>query len=233
MNPKQYYTHKYRHHSHPERRVRDRLSRRTANKIYDSITPYINPEHKYILDVGCGAGEALVTFALHGANMTGITPRDEEIKAAKAWLKQEKLKAQVDKGIGEALPYEDDYFDLVICTQTIEHVQDIDAVLREIYRVLTPEGLLRITAPNNLQPYEGHYKAPWIPFMPRTLAHFYAEFILNRDPYIIDDIHYITRHGIDKKLKTLGFQHVKNFNHGRFYSSLNELYQKDACWGSI
>ena len=45
-------------------------------------------------------------------------------------------------GRGEALPFEDRSFDLVCCCDVFEHVEDLDAVLREIGRVLKPGGVL-------------------------------------------------------------------------------------------
>ena len=41
-----------------------------------------------------------------------------------------------------------DSFDMVVCFEVIEHVQDTDAVLDELTRVLRPDGLLAISSPN-------------------------------------------------------------------------------------
>jgi len=48
------------------------------------------------------------------------------------------------------LPYEDNCFDLVTFTEVAEHLESHREVLREIYRVLKPEGLLVMTTPNIL-----------------------------------------------------------------------------------
>jgi len=44
-------------------------------------------------------------------------------------------------GAGEQLPFADNSFDYVSCCDVLEHVQDVDAVLDEISRVLKPDGL--------------------------------------------------------------------------------------------
>ena len=45
------------------------------------------------------------------------------------------------------LHYEHDVFDAVLCTQVLEHVKEPADVIREIYRVLKPGGVLYLSAP--------------------------------------------------------------------------------------
>ena len=66
------------------------------------------------------------------------------------------------KGLGEGiivdvvnlnddpLPYPDQEFDLVTCTEVLEHLEDYRGTLREINRVLQPGGVLVLTTPNVL-----------------------------------------------------------------------------------
>ena len=46
-----------------------------------------------------------------------------------------------------ALPFADDAFDLVLCTEVLEHVPDPDATLQEIRRTLRADGMLVLTTP--------------------------------------------------------------------------------------
>jgi 2-polyprenyl-6-hydroxyphenyl methylase/3-demethylubiquinone-9 3-methyltransferase len=43
--------------------------------------------------------------------------------------------------VGEALPYADAAFDIVVCVDVLEHVQDLSKVLAEVARVLKPGGV--------------------------------------------------------------------------------------------
>ena len=227
MKPKEFYEQNYAPYKDTARRVYDRLFFKKSNEILLSFPSYIKIEDSKVLDVGCGAGECLVTFAWHGAEVTGITPRQVEVDTAKTWLKDSKMEGTVIKGTGEDLSFiMDNSFDIILLIQTIEHVQDINKVISEIYRVLKPNGFLRITGPNNLQPYEGHYKTLWLPFCPKWIAKKYVKWILNKDPLILDNINYMTRHGMMKRLNQHGFKHISNFNSNKFYSSIDELYQK-------
>jgi SAM-dependent methyltransferase len=48
---------------------------------------------------------------------------------------------------GEQLPLRDDSFDLIICTQVLEYVEEPRTVIGEIHRVLKPGGFLLLSAP--------------------------------------------------------------------------------------
>ncbi len=50
----------------------------------------------------------------------------------------------------EPLPYGDNEFDLVTCTEVIEHIEHYRRTIREIYRVLRPGGILVLSTPNVL-----------------------------------------------------------------------------------
>jgi len=226
MNPEEYYEEAYEFTKGADKRVQNRLNRKISKEMLVHCKEHIKINGKTILDIGCGAGECLVTFAIDGGIVTGLTPRNIEIETAKIWLKQQKLKGTLVKGVAEDLPFEDNSFDMIILAQCIEHVKDRDVVMDEMYRVLKPKGHLLITAPNNIQPYEHHFKTIWLPFTPKPLCKLYVKYILNKDPHILDNIHWITRYGIMNNLTKRGFKHIANFNGNHFYSSIYELYQK-------
>jgi SAM-dependent methyltransferase len=60
---------------------------------------------------------------------------------------------------GATLPFPNSSFDVVICSEILEHVSDLDAVLDEIARVLVNGGRLYATMPNSLSDV-------WAPFHP-------------------------------------------------------------------
>jgi 2-polyprenyl-6-hydroxyphenyl methylase/3-demethylubiquinone-9 3-methyltransferase len=99
----------------------------------------IDWQGKAVLDLGCAGGFMAEALDDRGAQVTGIDPAAEAIAAARAHAQSRDI--TYDVGMGELLPYENAQFDAVVCVDVLEHVQDLDQVLREITRVLKPEGM--------------------------------------------------------------------------------------------
>lgn len=102
---------------------------------------HIDWSGKTVLDLGCAGGFMAEALAEKGARVTGIDPAAQAIEAARAHAKLTGHDIRYDVGVGESLPYDDAGFDCVVCVDVLEHVQDLDQVLREVARVLKPEGI--------------------------------------------------------------------------------------------
>jgi SAM-dependent methyltransferase len=99
-----------------------------------------------VLDAGCGVGYGSVILAEGGAlDVVGVDVAGAVVEAAKAAERPGLRFEQADVG---SLPYPDDSFDAVVCFEVIEHVEDPEAVLRELARVLAPGGVIAISSPN-------------------------------------------------------------------------------------
>jgi 2-polyprenyl-3-methyl-5-hydroxy-6-metoxy-1,4-benzoquinol methylase len=102
-------------------------------------------QFKSILDVGCGADPsyareiAAMGKQVHGLDYTFNFLRLAQLKSGSIGL------AQAD---ATQMPYRDSAFDAAICSETLEHIPDDRGVVREIARVLKPDGLLFFTVPN-------------------------------------------------------------------------------------
>lgn len=114
---------------------RRRIIRSLAEKICAKLN---NPK---ILDVGCGTGANLKMLADYGAaEGVDISPQAVEFC-------RERGLDSVKLGAAEQLPYEDDSFHLVTALDVIEHLDDDVAGLREIRRVLRPDGHVLLFVP--------------------------------------------------------------------------------------
>src|SRR5258708_6076147 len=101
-----------------------------------------------VLDVGAGCGTFMLYGLRRGHDVTGIEP-----EAWKRTYYERKialsgysplLGGRMIGAVGEALPFEDESFDLVTTFQTLEHVADVRQCLGEMLRVLRPGGGLYI-----------------------------------------------------------------------------------------
>lgn len=94
-----------------------------------------------ILDVGCGTGANLIMLSEFGdAEGVDISPDALE------FCRQRGLD-NVRLGSAEEIPYEDSSFDLVTALDVVEHLDDDLAGLREMRRVLKPDGRILLFVP--------------------------------------------------------------------------------------
>lgn len=82
-----------------------------------------------ILNVGCGDGLETEAIIGGGFNVIGIDISDDKIDIAK----EHGLEAIV--GRMEKLPFDDDSFDTVYCSHTLEHAEDLEKAISELERV--------------------------------------------------------------------------------------------------
>ena len=99
-----------------------------------------------VLDAGSGAGYGSLQLAAAGAaEVVGIDVAPEVVAAAEAAAPD---RVRFEVGDVRSLDFDDAGFDLITCFEVIEHVDEQAAVLAEFARVLAPDGLLLISAPN-------------------------------------------------------------------------------------
>lgn len=98
-----------------------------------------------ILEVGCHTGYFLRRYVMgHAKKVRGVDIDEEAIEYARARDGDEYFVCCNSN----ALPFADNEFDKVLCADTLEHVDDERGTIREIARVLRPDGLLVLTTPH-------------------------------------------------------------------------------------
>jgi SAM-dependent methyltransferase len=111
-----------------------------------------------ILDVGCGRGEFLKGFIRCGLNGYGV---DQSTIARAICPEAEILQADLVK---DPLPYDDNSFDIVFSKSFLEHFYYPENMVREIYRVVKPRGLVITMVPD----WESVYKTFYEDYTHRT-----------------------------------------------------------------
>lgn len=96
---------------------------------------------KKVLDLGCGGGFVAEELAKRGADVVGVDPADPLLEVAQMHAQDSGLRIIYKRGTGEFIPCENESFDIVVCVDVLEHVDDLSAVLKEVERVLKPGGL--------------------------------------------------------------------------------------------
>lgn len=101
---------------------------------------------KYVLDIACGEGYGTNLIAKKASRIVGIDIDEKTIDDAK--LKYSNSNIQFKVGNITSIPEKDLSFDLIVCFETIEHIEEYDKSLLELKRVLKSNGILLISTPN-------------------------------------------------------------------------------------
>lgn len=126
-----------------------------------------------ILDVACGVGALSFYFASYGADVKGI---DISARAIKICKKAQKSLVETDDRF-EKMNFEKvsiekfkskEKFDLVICSEIIEHVKDDDLFLKKVHQQLKKDGILYLSTPS---PENILYKAGKLDAFDKEVGH--------------------------------------------------------------
>ncbi len=85
-------------------------------------------KNKRVLDSGCGAGVMLIPLAKKGAIMSGIDLSEYAINKGIEHCKKINIKAELKVGDVKNIPFKDNYFDITILGDVLEHITNPEIV---------------------------------------------------------------------------------------------------------
>lgn len=109
-----------------------------------------------VLEVGCATGRLLGKLAQLGCSLVGLDLSSRSLEGARD-------NAPVVQGDANAMPFDDEAFDLVIANHVIEHAADMDGFMAEVTRVMRPNGVAFLSYPN--EPVRGAFASLGSVFM--------------------------------------------------------------------
>ena len=160
-----------------------------ARTLYPHITDRLSDiPFNTVLDVGCGTGEILNTIKnrFPAVSLYGIDISEEMLEKSKEKLLNT---AELSLGDAELLPYENDYFDLLICSDSFHHYPNPQKAIEEFYRVLKTDGHLLMAD-------------FWKPFPVRQLMNVFIPFSNE------GDVKVYSKNEIVRFLKHVGFHNI-------------------------
>jgi 2-polyprenyl-3-methyl-5-hydroxy-6-metoxy-1,4-benzoquinol methylase len=110
-----------------------------------------DPARVHVLDLGCGTGQVSIPLAALGINVLGIDLDLRSVEAARRW--NPFRTATFECADAEAVEVDRQY-DLVICTQMLDHVSRPEKVCRAAVASLRDDGVLVVGISNGYGPYE-------------------------------------------------------------------------------
>ena len=145
-------------------RINDLRIKFILSKVKKSI------KKKSILDIGCGGGLTSEPLAKKGAEVIGIDENNNNLKQAKCHALKKSLKINyINTSFGNFIKNNKKKFDLILCLEVIEHVDNYKKTLEQITKIIKPGGFLILSTINkNLKSlifakYIAEYVLNWIP----------------------------------------------------------------------
>lgn len=130
--------------------VGDMALKRRAHHIIEELNPITSDR---IIDLGCGTGYYL--FLLSNLpvklNLVGIDNDHKAMQEAKELLYRKHIRFVY--GDLHKMPFKNHSFDKAVISEVLEHVENDEKVLREIYRILKPKGIVVISVPSINYPF--------------------------------------------------------------------------------
>ena len=167
-------------------------SRRWVQRIARRFTP-----SGRWLDVGCSAG-----FVVAAAEEAGFEAFGVELESAAVEYGQRELGlVNLNHGTLEAQGYPARQFDVISLYDVIEHVPDLEATLRELARIIKPEGVIEIRTPD-----VGHWRTPkdlarWKEIKPSEHLYYFSrvtlERLFTRHGFTLADRRWMTKTALD------------------------------------
>lgn len=134
------------------------------------------------LVLGCGpTPHTGLILAQRGFDVVNVEPVQSFVESAKHYLGNT---AAVLQGAAESIPLESGSQNIVFFESVLEHVDSIPHSLNEIYRVLSPGGILYLSTTNrhrfSIKGHNGEFNIPFYNWLPRLV----------KESYVFQHLHY-------------------------------------------
>jgi 2-polyprenyl-3-methyl-5-hydroxy-6-metoxy-1,4-benzoquinol methylase len=197
---------------------------RVAKQIWGVVSSKItSPKRLNCLDVGSSSGVISNFLAGQFKNVTAVDIDENAIKIAKNKFKKKNLRFMITNI--EELEFKSDSFDIIICNQVYNFVENPKKLMSEIHRVLKPNGTCFFGARNKFAIIEPQYNLPFgswfpsiLPFGKKYLS--YSELRKLLEKFDIDD--YTIK--ILKNPRKYGFKKLEKYSLLTKYFPLKLFY---------
>lgn len=140
-----------------------------------------NPKSLKVLDVGCSAGIITNYLGDFFGQVVGIDIDKNAILHSKKFIKRKNVHCYLMDA--KKMRFVSSFFDVIVCNQVYECMDNPKILMDELYRVLKPDGIVFFGAPNKYSFWTGQYRLPLVTFLPQSLASLYLRLFKRGSEY--------------------------------------------------
>lgn len=170
-----------------------------------------------VLDIGCNAGTLSNSWAELGHRVHAIDINEPLLEIARQ--RSAEAGFDIDYRLGSAveLPWPDESMDVAVALELLEHVEDWEAVVQEMMRVVRPGGVIFLSTTNALCPRQSEYTLPLYSWYPAPLKRRYVRLAQTTRPEIVNyarypAFHWFTFYGLRRYGRRYGFDSYDSFD---------------------
>jgi SAM-dependent methyltransferase len=177
---------------------------------------------KRALEIGPGSRVYLPTLAATACEAVGVDIEDAYLDRLRP-IEQDHsdLRLVHDDILASSFP--DDFFDLILCSEVIEHIADSRRAFAEMRRLLAPSGILILSTPQKYSPLELFSKLAFLPGIIDFVRWVYKEPILETG-----HINLMTKKMVRSQLVQAGFTVLETYTSGVYLPGIAELFGRRA-----
>ena len=160
--------------------------------IMAKVESHVPPGLRH-LDIACGNGQILSAFNKIHSKSIGLDLSERRL----ATCRQKNLSV-IRANFTDNLPFKHETFDMVTLISAIEHVPRPNELLRELSRILSPNGLIIIQIPNPYFPIDLHYFLPLYGYLPLFIQKIYRSLLAGKGYFIHYNTIQISKGDVEK-----------------------------------
>lgn len=161
-------------------------------------------------DVGCGAGTQCLMWAREGHDVHGVDINDKLMALGQRRAADEGLDIDLRVGSATQLPWPDEFVDVCLVPELLEHVAEWEQCLDEFARVLKPGGVLYLSTTNYLCPVQAEFDLPMYAWYPGFLKRRYERLAVTTRPELANyakypAVNWFSVYSLARALRKRGF----------------------------